>query len=185
MKAGDTRIQAARASLLIVDLQAGLLPVIHDGGTVLANAVWLMKIAARLDVPCVITEQYPAGLGVSAAEVLAAGEGATRVDKIHFSAVSDGVLAPTAVAQRPQVVVCGTESHVCVLQTVLDLAADGKEVFVVADAVGSRSPDDKALALARMRAAGITLVSREMVAFEWLARAGTEIFREINQAFIR
>ncbi|MCB1960529.1 MAG: isochorismatase family protein [Rhodocyclaceae bacterium] len=178
-------MDAARSSLLVIDLQAGLLPVIRDGGTVLANAVWLMKIAARLGVPCVITEQYPAGLGPSAAEVLAAGEGATRVDKIHFSAVADGCLASTAVAQRPQVVVCGTESHVCVLQTVLDLLGEGKAVFVVEDAVGSRAPADMALATARMRAAGAVIVSREMVAFEWLGRAGNDVFREINQTFIR
>ena len=82
-------------------------------------------------------------------------------------------------------VVAGTESHVCVLQTVLDLRAQGKEVFVVADAVGSRKPSDKELALARMRSHGVQIVSREMVAFEWLRQAGTDTFREISREFLR
>jgi nicotinamidase-related amidase len=77
------------------------------------------------------------------------------------------------------------ESHVCVLQTVVELRGQGKQVFVVADSVGSRDPADKQLALERMRGHGIEIVSREMVAFEWLRQAGTPIFREINQEFLR
>jgi nicotinamidase-related amidase len=87
--------------------------------------------------------------------------------------------------ERPQVVVCGIEAHVCVLQTVLELAAAGKQVFVVAEAIGSRDPEHKDLALERMRAQGITIVCREMVAFEWLHQAGTDKFREISLNFLR
>jgi nicotinamidase-related amidase len=77
------------------------------------------------------------------------------------------------------------ETHVCVLQTVLDLKAAGKDVFVVADAVGSRTPENKALALERMRQNGVVVVSGEMVAFEWLRVAGTPQFREISREFLR
>ena len=84
-----------------------------------------------------------------------------------------------------QYVVCGMETHVCVMQTVIELLELGKKVFVVEEAVGSRRESDKALALARMRAAGASIVSREMVAFEWLRRADSELFREISRNFLR
>ncbi len=96
-----------------------------------------------------------------------------------------GCLPPLPGSDRRQWVVCGTESHVCVLQTVLQLRQDGKEVFVVEDAVGSRRPSDKALALERMRRHGIDVVSREMVAFEWLKRAGSDLFRAVSRDFLR
>jgi nicotinamidase-related amidase len=77
------------------------------------------------------------------------------------------------------------ETHVCVLQTVMELLAAGKQVFVVDEAVGSRRESDKALALARMREAGASIVSREMVAFEWLRKADSDLFREISRNFLR
>ena len=86
---------------------------------------------------------------------------------------------------RPQVVLLGAEAHVCVLQTALDLRLAGKSVYLVADAVSSRSPSDVELALTRMRTEGVRVVSREMVAFEWLHRAGTAPFREISREFLR
>ncbi|MCV6340164.1 isochorismatase family protein, partial [Pseudomonas aeruginosa] len=92
--------------------------------------------------------------------------------------------APPA-PHRRQFVVCGSEAHVCVLQTVLDLLGRGREVFVVEEAIGSRRSSDKALAVERMRQAGAMIVSREMVAFEWMERAGSDRFREISRNFIR
>ena len=79
----------------------------------------------------------------------------------------------------------GIEAHVCLLQTALELIEEGKEVFVVADAVGSRREQDRDLALARMRQEGARIVSREMVAFEWLGEAATPLFREIHREFLR
>ena len=98
--------------------------------------------------------------------------------------MAEGNLLCQPAAQRKQWVVCGTESHVCVQQTVLDLLAAGRDVAVVDEAVGSRSVHDKALALERMRQFGAQIVSREMVAFEWLHRANTPEFRAVLQ-FIR
>lgn len=171
--------------LLIVDYQERLAPAIHDGERVVANGVWLARVAARLKVPVVVTEQLPDKIGPTLPEVRAATEGAQYVTKACFSAQAEGRLAATALEGRRQVVVCGTEAHVCVQQTALELRWAGKEVFVVADACGSRDPANRDLAFARMRAHGIEIVSREMVAFEWLARAGTDLFREINRDFIR
>jgi nicotinamidase-related amidase len=178
-------LDAQRCALLIVDLQQRLLPAIHDGERVLANCLWLIRVAQRLQVPVVASEQYPKGLGPSVPAVRELLAPEAFVEKTHFSCVAEGCLQPVPAYAREQWVVAGTEAHVCVLQTVLDLRAAGKQVFTVADAVGSRDPANRALAIERMRQHGVEIVSREMVAFEWLARAGTERFREINREFIR
>lgn len=175
----------ATSVLLIVDVQERLAPAIHDGQRVAGNCAWLAQVAKRIEVPVVVTEHFPAKIGATLETVKAAAAGATFVAKECFSAHVDGCLAPTAVDGRRQVVVCGTEAHVCVLQTALELRWAGKEVFVVADAVGSRDPADRELALARMRGHGVEIVSREMVAFEWLQRGGTALFRDVNCDFIR
>lgn len=178
-------LDAQRSALLIVDLQQRLLPAIADGERVLANCLWLIRVAQRLQVPVVASEQYPKGLGPSVLPLRKLLPPEAFVEKTHFSCVREGCLQPLAAYPREQWVVAGTEAHVCVLQTVLDLRAAGKQVFAVADAVGSRDPANRALAIERMRQHGVEIMSREMVAFEWLTRAGTEQFREINREFIR
>ncbi|MDR2239946.1 MAG: hydrolase [Zoogloeaceae bacterium] len=181
----DTLIERDRSALLVIDIQERLLPHIHDGQTALDNALWLVQIAQRLGVPVMASEQYPKGIGRTVA-VLRELIPATAIgEKLHFSCVKARCLERLPGADRPQIVVVGTESHVCVLQTVLDLRRQGKEVFVVADAVGSRRPADKELALARMRDGGAHIVSREMTAFEWLQQAGDDTFRQISREFLK
>jgi len=178
-------IDPARSTLLLIDLQERLAPAIDGIAEVLRHNAWLVDVARRLGVPVAATEQYPAGLGPTVPELagrLAAGE---IVGKIHFSAAADGCLAALPALARPQVVLTGTETHVCVLQTALGLLAQGKEVFVVAEAAGSRRASDKALGLERMRQEGCRIVSREMVAFEWMQRAGTDTFRAVSREFLR
>ncbi|PKO71917.1 MAG: hydrolase [Betaproteobacteria bacterium HGW-Betaproteobacteria-14] len=178
-------IERDRTALLVVDIQERLLPHIHEGQAVLDNAVWLVKVAQRLGVPVMLSEQYPKGIGHTVAVLRELTLPAHVAEKLHFSCVAAQCLDGLQGSERPQVVVAGTESHVCVLQTVLDLHAQGKEVYVVADAVGSRRPSDKELALARMRGHGVRIVSREMVAFEWLKQAGTEEFRQVSREFLK
>jgi nicotinamidase-related amidase len=173
------------SSLLVVDIQQRLLPHISDWQTVLENALWLLKVAQALGVPAAASEQYPRGLGHTHAEVAALLPPGSLGEKQHFSCVAAACLDGLPGADRSQVVICGIESHVCVLQTALGLRGQGREVFVVADAVGSRRPEDKALALERLRSHGVDIVSREMVAFEWLARAGTDEFRSVSTQFLR
>jgi len=178
-------IKADQSLLLVIDIQERLAPAIHDTAAVTAHNLWLLEVARRLAVPVLATVQYPKGLGPlvpALADKLAPEE---IVEKIYFSAVADGCLENEPAFARRQVVITGTETHVCVLQTALDLLGRGKEVFVVAEAVGSRRPEDKALALERLRQAGCVIVSREMVAFEWLHRAGTDLFRAVSREFIR
>ncbi|THF67120.1 isochorismatase family protein [Pseudothauera nasutitermitis] len=178
-------MNAARSTLLIIDIQSRLAPAIADGERVIEHCVWLAKLAERVGVPTVVTEHFPDKIGATVEALQAATGTARYVRKECFSAQAEGRLAGTAVEARPQVVVCGTEAHVCVLQTALELRWAGKEVFVVAEASASRDPANRDLAFARMRAHGIEIVAREMVAFEWLQRGGTQLFSAINREFIR
>lgn len=178
-------LRADLSVLLLIDLQERLQPAIDGAEQVLAASLWLTRVAQRLKVPILCTEQYPRGLGSTVPTLRSLLPADGIVDKIHFSALPEGRLLKLPGASRPQFVVAGTEAHVCVLQTVLDLLAIGRQVLVVDEAVGSRRPADKALALARMRAHGADIVSREMVVFEWLGQAGTDEFRELSRDFIR
>lgn len=171
--------------LLVVDVQERLLPHIHEWQRTLDNAVWLVRLAQRLGVPVLACEQYSKGVGRTHADLRALIPSAAIAEKLHFSGVAARCLEGLPGSERRQWVIAGIESHVCVMQTTLDLRWQGKEVFVVADAVSSRSPTDKELALARMRSHGVEIVSREMVAFEWLRQGGTDLFREVNSAFLR
>lgn len=179
-------LRAATSCLLVVDLQERLMPAIYDAERILENATWLIKIAQRLSVPVLATEQYPQGLGQSVAAVRSLLAAEAFVDKVHFSAAAEhDCMRHLDQLEREQIVMIGTEAHVCVLQTALGLRAAGKEVYLVADAIGSRSTLNVELAIARMREEGVRIVSREMVAFEWLQRAATEQFRAISREFLR
>lgn len=178
-------INPQQSTLLLIDLQERLAPAIHEGDAVLRHNCWLVDVAQRLSVPVVATVQYPAGLGPMVAELATRLSAADVVAKVCFSAVAEGCLDDLPALSRRQVVLTGTEAHVCVLQSALDLLARGKEVFVVAEAVGSRRPEDRALALERLRQEGCRIVSREMVAFEWLQRAGSDTFRQVSREFLR
>lgn len=178
-------LRATDSTLLVVDVQQKLLPHIHEGPAVLDRCEWLVRLARRLDVPVLVSEQYPEGLGPTVPTLREMASPSEVRRKVHFSCVADGCFEGLAAWERPQIVVCGTESHVCVLQTVLDLRGSGKEVFVVEEAVSSRREHDKALAIARMRAHGAEIVSGEMVGFEWLHRAGDDRFRAVNRDFFR
>ena len=177
-------LNAARSLLLIVDIQEKLAPAIHEGAAAIANNRRLLAAAAQLKVPVVVTEQYVRGLGPTVADLQPWLQEATvnveKIEKIHFGACGEpGFVAGLQARQRPQIVITGMETHVCVLQTALGLLAAGFEVYLVADAASSRTPDNKAAALARLQAAGASIVTTEMVIFEWLERAGTADFRAL------
>jgi len=178
-------LRADTSMLLVVDVQARLVPAIHEGAAVVERIVWLVRLAQAVGVPVAATEQYPQGLGPTVPALTALLPRGSIGEKVHFSCAAADCLPALPGAGRPQVVLAGTEAHVCVLQTAFGLAAEGREVFVVADAVASRDPANRTLALERMARRGIHVVSREMVGFEWLERAGTERFREISREFLR
>lgn len=178
-------IDAQRSQLLVIDLQERLLPAIHDHERVVANVVWMVRVAQKIGVPVAAVEQYAKGLGGTAKPVRDLLPDRAIAAKTRFSCVAAECLGSLPGSERAQVVLIGIEAHVCLLQTALELIEEGKEVFVVADAVGSRREQDRDLALARMRQEGARIVSREMVAFEWLGEAATPLFREVHREFLR
>ncbi len=179
-------IHPNKSCLLIVDIQDKLIPAIYESDTLISNTRWLAEIALKLNIPVLTSEQYPKGLGHTVQEIAEIVPKDGLMEKVHFSCMSEPECNTKINALRPnQVIITGMETHVCVLQTALQLKQQAREVYVVEDCVSSRSPKDKELALERMRQAGIFIVSREMVVFEWLQKAGTEPFREISKNYIR
>jgi nicotinamidase-related amidase len=162
-------IHRDRSSLLVVDFQSRLMPAIADGGAAIANTKRLMQAAALFDVPVLVTEQNPRGLGRTVPELASHSEVGVA-SKMTFDACrAPGFL--DRLPHRPDVVVAGCETHVCVLQSVLGLLEAGKRVYLVRDAVGSRRAESKETAIARMARHGAEIVTTEMVVFEWLGSA--------------
>jgi nicotinamidase-related amidase len=172
-------LTAAGSALLLVDLQQRLMPAIHEGDAVVANAVRLAEGAGLLDVPVCATEQNPAGLGATV-EALAAYPQLV-LPKTSFGAVAEPGFTTLLPPGTEEVVVAGCEAHVCVLQTVLGLLAARHRVLLVADAVGSRSPVNRDAALDRARRHGAEVVTTEMVLFEWLRDSNHPRFREVQK----
>ena len=174
----------SRAHLIVTDVQDKLVPHVADPAPVLRNAARLLGIARRLDIPITLTEHYVAGLGPTLQPLReAAGMYAAIGEKQTFSALRtpwfDTRVRALRQEGRREIVIAGLEAHVCVLQTSSDLVAAGFDVFVVADAVSSRLPLARDLALARLRQDGCAVVTTEMVAFEWLEQGGKPEFRDL------
>ena len=179
------KVVSERASLLVVDIQTRLVPAMHSGERVVANAGILMASARRLGIPLLVSEQYPRGLGPTVPELSKYLSEKETFEKVEFSCLGNAAYRRAFESLgRKQVVVTGIEAHVCVMQTVLDLLDAGYETAVVADAVSSRTPENHRHALDRMARAGAEIVTTEMVVFEWLGKAGTPEFKELS-ALIR
>jgi nicotinamidase-related amidase len=201
-------LDVAESQLVLVDYQIRLMPVLHDGHAVVANAVRLAQMAALLQVPVVATEQNPSRLGASVAELdsVIRQAGARILAKMQFSAVEEGLcewLRPlpkpvqgnarslpkhlqkaTAGPERATIVLAGCETHICLLQTALDLLDDEFDVWVVTDACSSRTERNRDAAFDRLAGAGAELVTTEMVAFEWIRSAEHPDFKAV-QALIK
>lgn len=177
-------IDKQQALLLVIDVQEKLVPAILDAEGLQQRLRWLIGACRDLTLPIVFSEQYPRGLGHTLDALRQQAPEAPVVEKQHFSCVRADCL-DTAMLGRQQFVLCGMESHVCVLQTAMDLLGLDKEVFVVADAIGSRHGLDHQLALDRLRSAGAQIVSREMVLFELLEQAGSDAFRQASKNYLQ
>ncbi|MCV0441223.1 MAG: isochorismatase family protein [Hydrogenophaga sp.] len=199
-------LDASDSQLLLVDYQARLMPVIHEGSQVLGNALRLARMARLMKVPVWGTEQNPDKLGPNPPELRELCQ--KTMSKMQFGAATDGLgewLRPAArpvpgnarslpkhlqkppaaaVAERQTIVVAGCEAHVCLLQTALGLVEQEFDVWVVTDACGSRTERNRDAAFDRLAGAGVELVTTEMVAFEWLRTAEHPAFRDV-QALIK
>lgn len=174
-------IDRAHSRLILIDIQTRIMPAVEGAEALLRNALILRDAAAAVGVPVVITEQYPAGLGATLPEVTE-GCDAPVFEKREFSAWANADFSAfIAGGPQKQLILAGVEAHVCVLQTALDLIGAGYVVFLAADAVASRKAESRAIALSRMQAAGVHIVTTEMVAFEWLRTAADPAFRAVSK----
>jgi len=171
-------LEASRSTLVVIDFQGKLVQMVHRPALALEATRRLMRLADLFSVPVVLTEQYPKGIGPTEETIRAAYDALTVpkffLEKTAFGCCGDAGfeallqqarpgLAPT----RRQVVIAGMETHVCVMQTVLELLASGHEVHLCWDAVSGRGEEYRKHALDRMAAAGATITNHESVAFEW------------------
>lgn len=179
------RIERNNAVLVVIDIQEKLAPVISDIEGVTANIERLIRGTHLLGVPALVTEQYVKGLGATVSSLQAAlGEthGYKPIEKACFSSVGCEEFADyLALLERKQVILCGVEAHVCVYQTALDLLDRGFQVYLVADAVSSRTDRNREVALQRLVSEGAKLTTTEMVLFELTVTSGTAEFKAISR----
>ncbi len=177
-EAAPEKLDRQRAALVVVDVQEGFRKAVPSFGDVADATGKLVRGAAAMGIPVIVTEQYPRGLGATAPEVAAAlPEGTEPIEKVRFSAAeADGF----DLGDRDQAVICGIETHVCVNQTVLDLLGRGAEVHVATDAVASRSDADREVGLRKAERAGAVLTSVETALFELLGGADAPEFKEVQ-----
>lgn len=167
------------AIVAVVDVQERLLPVIESSDTILGAMEKLLSGMSALNVPVLVTEQYPEALGATVAPIARLVEG-DPISKLSFSCCGVAEFnTALSDSRRRHVIVIGVETHVCVYQTVRDLLSDGYRVSVVVDAVGSRTLANKETALRRMEQLGAELVSTEMILFDLLERAEGSAFKSV------
>lgn len=180
------RMRADRSVLVLIDYQARLMPAIHDSEEVLRRASFVAQVARLLGVPAIATAQNPARLGPNVEAVADHLDADAVVDKLSFGACDGGLddalarLGHDTAGHELDAVVAGCEAHVCLLQTALGLVESGRRVWVVADASGSRRPQDARAAYERLAHAGAGVVTAEMVAFEWLGTAANPSFKAVS-----
>ncbi len=182
------QLDVERAMILVIDVQEKLLPLISGGDRVVAAAWKLLDGAKVHDLPVLVTEQYPKGLGPTHATIrdALAKTRAKVLEKPTFSAWADaGVRETMLTLDRPQIIMTGIETHVCVQQTALDLRSRDFDVFVCADAVGSRGRLDHDTALDRMRQTGVLITTVEGVLFELCGRCDTARFKAMLEVIKR
>lgn len=176
-------LDSGSSVLVVVDIQSRLTAAMSENAAsaMTTTAQHLLKAAQMLDVPVLLTEQYPQGLGPTVAEIAEnLPESTQRFEKTGFSCCAAvGFDQALAASGRRQAILIGQETHVCVLQTALDLLHNGYRVYVVEDAVCSRQVGHKLHALQRMQQQGATIVSGESVMFEWLRDARHPSFKAL------
>jgi len=174
------RLSAADSVLLVIDVQDKLLAAIPGADALVCNLTFLLDAARLLDVPVLATEQYPQGLGPTAVAV-AERLPPERPAKVAFSCGGVPAVTDAVNAGHPNVLLAGIETHVCVMQTGLDLLNRGVGVFVAADAVASRFDVDHHFALNRLERAGAVLTTVETAVFEWLGSADHAAFKAVSR----
>ena len=176
------KLTTDNAVLVLIDFQERLFPVMHDGEKLLRNVVKLIQGAKALEIPVLITEQYPRGLGPTLPEIKELLPDITPIEKISFNCCDEEkfnvALAPL---HRKQVLVAGIEAHICVYQTAVALSGAGYEVQIIVDAISSRDPENKQVTMFKLGNGGINLTTVEMALFELLKTGSGDVFKQISK----
>ncbi len=177
-------LQAEKCALVVIDVQEKLLPPIFNKETLVKNSALLIHAAKILGIPVLVTTQYAKGLGNTVPELASLVSEVTPVDKTEFSCFGKDAFC-SAVKQLPgqrnTMLLCGMETHICVMQTALGALDQGYIVHVASDAVGSRSEWNWQVGLERMQNAGAVISSTEMMIYELMRKSGTPQFKELLQ----
>lgn len=179
-----TLAEAKHSQLVVIDIQERLVAAmpVKPRQQTLHNTALLSQAANTLKIPIVHTEQYPKGLGTTEEVVRTHLADVETIEKTCFSCcAAEGFITAVSLAQRQQIILCGMESHVCVLQTAIELQQAGYQVFVVEDAVCSRHKQNHKNALARLRQSGVIVTNTESVIFEWLRDAAHPDFKTLSR----
>jgi nicotinamidase-related amidase len=175
------RIRKEETAAVVVDIQERLLTHIHDSDIMLRNCLKLIEGLKILSVPLIVTQQYTRGLGPTVPSIVKMIPEFRYIEKISFSCLDEPAFKKElTVLGKSDVILCGIESHVCVLQTCLDLLETGIIPVIVEDCVSSRNFEDKHIAIERMRREGARITSMESLLFELTRVAGNEIFKLIS-----
>jgi nicotinamidase-related amidase len=177
-----SRLSREHAALAVIDMQEAFRPVIPDFAQVAARIAKAVQGAKLLEIPVIVTEQYPRGLKHTAQEILPhLGADAGVIEKMCFSScAADGFSERLDSRRIKQVIVCGIEAHICVAQTVLDLLSSDIEVHLLVDCITSRKPESKQVALGRLTQAGAVPSNLEMALFEMMRTADSPQFKAVQ-----
>jgi len=173
--------------LVVIDIQQRLVDAMPDdaAGRVTANSLRLIQAANTLAIPVMVTEQYPKGLGTTVPELKELLTDTIAIEKTCFSCMqSTEFNQQMRQAERKQVILVGMESHICILQTAIDLHAEGYQVYVVEDAVSSRTQKNQDNAMRRLSVAGMSISNTESVIFEWLGDAKHPHFKTLSKLIL-
>jgi nicotinamidase-related amidase len=175
-------LEAEQCALIVVDMQEKLLPPIWEKERLVRNVRLLIRMAGILKIPALVTTQYAKGLGNTVPDIASLLPGSPPIDKLMFSCFGSDVfcsLLKRLPGPRTTVLLCGMETHICVMQTAMGALREGYLVHVASDAVSSRAELNWRVGLDRMRAAGAILSSTEMMIYELLRSSGAPAFREL------
>jgi nicotinamidase-related amidase len=181
-KLTSMRILKDRTIALVIDFQERLFPFIYENEKLLKNVPILIEGLKALSMQIFVTEQYVKGLGPTVVPIAQALGDIRRIEKMSFSCCDEPrLMEGIAVTGKENVIIVGIESHVCVLQTVIDLIRNGYHPIVVEDCISSRRENDKRIAIERMKKEGAIMTTYESVLFELLRYSGTEQFKVISR----
>jgi len=176
------RIHLEDTAAVVVDIQERLLPHIHQWEQTLQNCLKLIDGLQVLSVPLLVTQQYTKGLGPTDPSIISRIPGFSHIEKNTFSCCGEPAFTEKLSSfGKKNIILCGIETHVCVLQTCIDLLEEGYMPVVVEDCVSSRKPNDKAIAIGRMRQEGARVTTLESILFELTRSAGTDTFKSISK----